>query len=244
MKGLFWLTLLFALAVGIALAAHYNEGYLLLVWPPYRVDLTLNLAIALVGGLFVVLYALLRAIALALALPRRVREYREKRSGEKAGEALRAIIRLLGEGRYAEVLRTAGAAYAAGCAPALATQLANGDDAAAIGLLEAQLERDWNPLLVAVYGRLAGGDASARIARAERWLAAHGDEPQLQLALGRLQLAAGQAGLARAHLETALSLAEGRTIQGEVRLELARLSEQQGLAGAVPAIARVPAGFS
>ena len=242
MKGLLWLTLLFALAVGISLAAHFNDGYLLLVLPPYRVDLTLNLAIALVGGLFVVLYALLRAIALALALPRRVREYRERRRGEKADAALHAIIGELGAGGYGQAQRIAAAAWAADSSPQLAAALTNGDDAAAIGLLEAQLERHWHPLLVAVYGRIGNGELGARIACAERWLAAHGDEPQLHLALARLCLAGGQVEPARVHLETAQALAAGRAIEGEVRLELARLTDPQATADEAQLDCRTAAG--
>lgn len=232
MKGLLWLLLLFALAVGIALAAHANDGFLLLVFPPYRVELTLNLAIALIVAAFVFLYALLRAVALALALPRRVREYRERRGNEKAGEALREVVRLLGDGCNRQALGVAAAAALADGAPELAAQLASGAQAAAIGPLEAQLDRDWNVPLLAVYGRIAGGEPGARIACAERWLAAHGDEPQLHLALARLCLAGGQLEQARSHLETALTLADGSELQREVRLELARLADQQGMTDA------------
>ena len=47
MKGLLWVLALFALAVGISLAAHVNDGYVLLVLPPYRAEISLNLAILL-----------------------------------------------------------------------------------------------------------------------------------------------------------------------------------------------------
>jgi len=53
MKGLLWVLALFALAVGISLAAHFNEGYVLLVSPPYRAEISLNLAILLILGGFV-----------------------------------------------------------------------------------------------------------------------------------------------------------------------------------------------
>jgi HemY protein len=123
-KGLLWLTLLFALAVGLSLAAHYNDGYVLLVLPPYRVELTLNLVAALVAGGFIVFYAVLRAIAATLALPRRVRAYRARQRGEKAAAAYYDVARLLFEGRYGQAARQAGAAYAAGLSPALAALLA------------------------------------------------------------------------------------------------------------------------
>ncbi len=79
MKGLLWVLALFALAVGVSLAARTHEGYVLVVMPPYRVELSLNLAILLCLGAFFVLHGLLRALSLARSLPRRARAYREKR---------------------------------------------------------------------------------------------------------------------------------------------------------------------
>ena len=124
MKGLLWVLTLFGLAVGIALAAHYNNGYLLLVLPPYRVEVSLNLAIVLVVGAFAALYALLRAVALARALPRRVREFRERRRREKVAESFDDIARLVFEGRFGQAMKKAGEAHAAGQSPALAALLA------------------------------------------------------------------------------------------------------------------------
>ena len=85
MKGLLWVLALFALAVGVSLAARFSEGYLLLVLPPYRVEMSLNLAILLCLAAFIVLHGLLRALALTLSLPRRAREYRERRREERTG---------------------------------------------------------------------------------------------------------------------------------------------------------------
>ena len=124
MRGLLWLLTLFALAVGIALAAHFNDGYLLLVLPPYRAEVSLNLAIVLVLGGFVMLYALLRAAALTLSLPRRVREFRERQRREKVAELLGDVPRLLLEGRYRQALKKAGEAYTDSESPALAALLA------------------------------------------------------------------------------------------------------------------------
>ncbi len=42
MKFLIWLLVLFAAAVAVTLAAH-NAGYVLLVYPPYRVEMSLTL---------------------------------------------------------------------------------------------------------------------------------------------------------------------------------------------------------
>lgn len=140
MKGLLWLLLLFALAVGLSLAAHYNDGYLLLVLRPYRIEVSLNLAVALVVALFLLLYALMRAVAATLALPRRVRRYRERMRGEKASASFYDVARLLFEGRYSQAMRQASAAHAAGLSPALAALLAA---YAALRLHEPQKMQQW-----------------------------------------------------------------------------------------------------
>ena len=42
MKFLIWLLVLFAAAVAVTLASH-NSGYVLLAYPPYRVEMSLTL---------------------------------------------------------------------------------------------------------------------------------------------------------------------------------------------------------
>jgi HemY protein len=370
MRGLLWLLTLFALAVGISLAARFNEGYVLLVFPPYRAEISLNLAILLVAGSFVVLYALLRGISMTLSLPNRVREYRERRRRDKAAGVFNDAMRLLFEGRYSQSLKKAGEAYAAGQSPGLAALVAaraaqrlrephkqeawldlstnedpqmqsarlmleaemfldvrrfddavdalqrlqkiagrhiaalrlelraqqgcgNWDEVLRIArllekrdgllpelaqeiklkahqenirqrrgdhkqlqtylremparergsrvarvfaealielgaheeaqaLIEAQLDAAWDPELIHLYGRSARGNLIARIARADKWLSQHPDDPQLLLALGRLCLFQRLWGKAQSYLEASLSLADQR----EVRLELAHLFEQ------------------
>jgi HemY protein len=86
MKGLLWVLALFSLAVAVSLAARYNDGYLLLVLPPYRVELSLNLAILLCLGAFLLFHGLLRALALALSLPRRARAHRERQEQQQQQE--------------------------------------------------------------------------------------------------------------------------------------------------------------
>jgi HemY protein len=124
MKGLLWLLTLFALAAGLALAAHFNDGYILLVLPPYRAEISLNLAIVLLLGGFAVAYALLRGVALTLALPKRVRAFRERRKRERVAYDFYNVTRLLFEGRYSQAMKKAGEAHAAGHSPAQAALLA------------------------------------------------------------------------------------------------------------------------
>ena len=107
MRALFWLLTLAALAVGLALAARYNEGYVLLVLPPWRAEVSLNLfVLAAIAGFFVI-YLLARAVSHTLALPRAVAQFRQRRNQEKAALALRDAWRLLQEGRYGHAMRCA-----------------------------------------------------------------------------------------------------------------------------------------
>ena len=140
MRALLWLLTLCALAAGVALAAQYNDGYLLLVLPPYRAEISLNLALLLLLAVFVVVYGLLRGIALTASLPRRVREFRARKQREKADAALFECVRLLLEGRYAQVLKLAGEAHAAHRHPGLIALIAA---RAAQRLGEPAKQNDW-----------------------------------------------------------------------------------------------------
>lgn len=370
MRGLLWLLSLFALAVGVSLAARFNDGYLLLVFPPYRAEISLNLAILLLLGVFVVLYGFLRGLALTRALPARVREFRTRRQRDKATSTVHDAMRLLFEGRFSQALKKAAQAHATHKSPGLAALLAaraaqrlnehekeeswldqaiqddpqmqparlmleaemlidrrHFDDAVAVlqrlqqlsgrhiaalrlelraqqgrgnwnetlritrllekcngllpelaqeiklkahqqnihqrrtdleqlltylhqlpskensprltrafaaalielkahgaaqSIIEAQLANEWDSTLVRLYGRSLGGNLTARIALADRWLRQNPDDPELLLALGRLCMAQRLWGKAQSYFEASLSLADRR----EVRLELARLFEQ------------------
>jgi HemY protein len=106
MKSLFWILTLFALAVGVSLAMRVNEGYLLLVLQPYRVQVSLNLAALLVLFGFVVCHVLLRAVALASSLPRRIRESRARRQREKAAAIFAEGVRLYLAGERRKTIDT------------------------------------------------------------------------------------------------------------------------------------------
>lgn len=124
MRGLLWVLALFALAVGISLAMHVNDGYVLLVLPPYRAELSLNLMILLLLLGFAALYAFLRAASLTLSLPRRVREFRSRRERDKASAAFGDGVRLFFEGQYGQALTKAAEAHASGDSKGLAALLA------------------------------------------------------------------------------------------------------------------------
>ena len=79
MRGLMWVLAVFALAVGLSLAAHLNNGYAILVFPPYRAELSLNFAILIVLAAFTLGYLLLRLVVHTLRLPLHVHNFRLRR---------------------------------------------------------------------------------------------------------------------------------------------------------------------
>ena len=64
MKVLLWLVGLFALAVGLSLFAQINTGYAILVLPPWRIELSLNMAVLLLLVAIVLAYLLLLITAI------------------------------------------------------------------------------------------------------------------------------------------------------------------------------------
>jgi len=373
-KGLFWILALFGLAVVAALGARFNDGYLLLIVPPWRAEVSLNLFIIALLGLFLAFYAALRLLAVTFGLPGRVREYRARRQRDQAGMVFQDAVRLLFEGRFGQAMKKAAEAHGNGTAPGLSAliaaraaqrmrepekqqywlehaktddprteaatlmldaemaneerrfadalaaldrlqgkqgrhiaalrlelrarqgsgdwdgvlrlvrQLAKRDalpaevvaevrtqahlanivrcskDAAqltaylralpeaergrrialaaakalvAVGadgeaqkLIEAVLDGadhdDWSSELAAIYGRLTGGESTARIARAETWLRRHPDDAVLLMALGRMCQRQRLWGKAQSYLEASLAVAPSQ----EAHLELARLLDQ------------------
>lgn len=112
MRSLFWVTILFALGVGLALVARYNNGNVVLMVPPYRIDLSLNLAVLLIAATFVLLYFLIRIIDGTFGFPDRVRAFRERSREAAAREGLRASQLAYFEGRFSRAERSARDAQA------------------------------------------------------------------------------------------------------------------------------------
>jgi HemY protein len=124
MRWVFWILGLFALAVAVALALRFNAGYALLVWPPYRVELSLNLLMLWLAAGFAIGYLLLRFIFGAIALPAKVREYRERRRRENARIAMLDAVGAFFEGRYGRAEKAAAGAMESAETPALGAVLA------------------------------------------------------------------------------------------------------------------------
>jgi HemY protein len=76
MRFALWLMALFAMAVASALFAGSNQGTVTLYWPPYRVDVSLNLVLLGLALVFVTLHLALRALATLFSIPQQARRWR------------------------------------------------------------------------------------------------------------------------------------------------------------------------
>jgi HemY protein len=114
MRALFWIIALFALAVGLVVAARYSAGYVLLVLPPYRAEISFNLLLILLFAGFLAGYFLVRVVSGTVTLPARVREYRVARRRERAKATLLEALQEFFAGRYARAEKTAAGLIAIG----------------------------------------------------------------------------------------------------------------------------------
>ncbi|EHP40443.1 protoheme ix synthesis protein [Cupriavidus basilensis OR16] len=112
MRLLFWVAILFGGAVGLALFTQFNQSNLVLFYPPYRVELSLNLALALLLLAFFVVWTILGTVRHLSEMPARAAAYRERSRMNRAQLALRESIENLFAGRFARAERTAREAQA------------------------------------------------------------------------------------------------------------------------------------
>ncbi|MDW3681758.1 heme biosynthesis protein HemY [Cupriavidus sp. CV2] len=112
MRLLFWVAILFGGAVGLALFTQFNQSNLVLFYPPYRVELSLNLGLALLLLAFFVVWTILSTMRHLSEMPARAAAYRERSRMSRAQAALRESIENLFAGRFARAERTAREAQA------------------------------------------------------------------------------------------------------------------------------------
>lgn len=93
MRAAFWLLALFALAVAFALMARLDQGYVIVVFPPWRMELSFMLALLLLAALMGLAYLLLHLASTALSLPRDLRAWHGKRRQDAAQQALLDAMR-------------------------------------------------------------------------------------------------------------------------------------------------------
>ncbi|MBA2964185.1 MULTISPECIES: heme biosynthesis HemY N-terminal domain-containing protein [Ramlibacter] len=130
MRAALWLLVLFAIAVAIALFAGNNQGTVTVFWPPYRVDLSLNLVLLLLLAAFLFLHAALRALAALFDLPRQALRWRNQQKERSMHALLLDALSHLLAGRFIRARKSAEAALvqetslaAAGAGPGNGPQL-------------------------------------------------------------------------------------------------------------------------
>lgn len=107
MRAALWLMGLFAVAVAMALFAGNNQSSVTWFWAPYRVDMSLNLAIVLLLLAFVLLYAALRALAALLQMPHQARRWRNQQKERSMNQSLLEALSHLQAGRFLRARKAA-----------------------------------------------------------------------------------------------------------------------------------------
>lgn len=125
MRVALWLLALFALAVAFTLAARLDQGYVIVVYPPWRLELSFMLALLLLAGVMILAYAALKLGGIALNLSGDLRAWREKRRGDRADKALLDALRAHLDGNPERARQLAEKAGDSVLAPDLAERLKN-----------------------------------------------------------------------------------------------------------------------
>lgn len=107
MRWLISLTLAAVLAVALALASRYDPGYVVLVYPPWRAELSFVSFVLLFALLIAGAYALTRLAIATLNLPATVRERQARKETERQNENFTEALAAYLEGRFQEAERNA-----------------------------------------------------------------------------------------------------------------------------------------
>ena len=110
MRAALWLLALFGIAVAVALFAGNNQGTVTLFWPPWRVDLSLNLVLLLLVGAFVLLHAALGALSALFDMPRQALRWRTQQKERAMHAAVLDSLSHLTAGRFIRSRKAAEAA--------------------------------------------------------------------------------------------------------------------------------------
>lgn len=114
MKLLIWVLFIFACAVALSLVFGSNNGYVLVVQPPYRIELSLNLLVIFLAIAFASLHGTLRLVQYTLHLPESVRKFKRSQRQKEAHEAMLSGLHALAEGRYGKAETAAARALELG----------------------------------------------------------------------------------------------------------------------------------
>jgi HemY protein len=92
MRPVIWFLLLFVLAVAITLLARFDAGYVVVVLPPWRLEMSFMLAAVAMLMLFGLANLGVRMVRLALRLPADVRSWHRRRRSDTAEDELSRAI--------------------------------------------------------------------------------------------------------------------------------------------------------
>ena len=112
MRAALWFMALFGIAVAVALFAGNNQAVVTVFWPPHRVDISFNLMVLLLAGLFLLLYLALRALSAVFSLPVEARRWRAQQKERAMYGALMDALAHLMAGRYIRASKSAQNALA------------------------------------------------------------------------------------------------------------------------------------
>ncbi len=113
MKYLAWILGLFAAAVAFSLATD-KSAYVLVVYPPYRFELSLTLSIFLLVAVLFCGYMLTRFVANVLSLPSYVKHFHQNRATAKAYKLQQNMLHAFFDGRFAVAEKAAAKAIDSG----------------------------------------------------------------------------------------------------------------------------------
>ncbi len=142
MRVLFWFVLLAALTLAFILVLRADHGYVLVVFPPWRVEMSVALVLVVLVLTHALFYVLMRLLRTTLRLPREVKAWRTRRRHALAQDALRRAVAALLSGQATHALRLARQSLERGPLPLAAlvgaqAALQLGEPEAAKALLDA-----------------------------------------------------------------------------------------------------------
>jgi HemY protein len=108
MRWLISLLIIALLAVALAMAGRYDPGYVVLVYPPWRMEVSFISFVLMLVALVVSGVILLRLAALTLNLPSIVRAQRERRAARKRDENFAGGLKAYAEYRYQDAEQSLG----------------------------------------------------------------------------------------------------------------------------------------
>ena len=106
-RAAIWFLALFGVAVATALVAGNNRAVVTVFWPPHRIDVSFNLLVLLLAGLFLLVYLATRALTAVFSLPLEARRWRAQQKERAMYGALMDSLAHLMAGRFIRATRSA-----------------------------------------------------------------------------------------------------------------------------------------